>query len=314
MKKILFVAMAATMFAACTQNEELENAVSNKEMKFNTAVMSTTRATAITNESFKTFTLYAYYGENDAEEIIKGLDFTKTGEIWSTSDNKTFYWPGEAKVNFWGYSAVKADGNAKSESITDYNNKTFKFAVQAAPANQEDLLVANVISLDSKSGGTASISFEHALTKMSFKVIGQKTSDDFSYSVTSITISAKDTETYDLSKKAWGNTSGTTPTTFTLTNPTDKIAGTTATNVTDVLMMIPQTGATITVQYSVTAGNYTEAGLKKTFTFGEWTKGKNIAYTITLPADKITPMTIVGTVEDGDWNTSSEETLTEPAA
>lgn len=312
MKKILFVAMAATMFAACTQNEELENAVSNKEMKFNTAVMSTTRATAISNSNFSKFTLYAYYGtEGDTKEIINGEDFSKSGETWSTSDSKTFYWPGENEVNFWGYSAVKADGSTKSESITDYNNKTFKFAVQTTLDNQEDLLVADVTKIKSTTaGGTASISFKHALTKMSFKVIGQETSTDFSYNVTGIEINAKDTETYDFSTSAWQTTSSTTPTKFTLTAPAEAISGATPKDVTGFLMMIPQTGATITVTYSVTAGGYTETNLEKTFTFDDWAKGKNIAYIITLPADKITPMTIKGTAEDTGWDTSNNGTLT----
>lgn len=313
MKKILFVAMAATMFAACTQNEELENAASNKEMKFNTAVMSTTRGTAISNTTFSKFTLYAYYGtEGNTKEIIGGVDFSKTGETWSTSDSKTFYWPGENEVNFWGYSAVDADGNT-SKKITNYDetNKTFKFEVQAALDDQEDLLVADVVGIKSTTaGGTASISFKHALTKMSFKVIGQETSADFSYNVTGIEISAKATETYDFSTSDWKNTAETTATKFTLTAPAEAISGATPKDVTGFLMMIPQTGATITVTYSVTAGSYTETNLEKTFTFDDWAKGKNIAYTITLPADKITPMTIKGTAEDTGWDTPNDGNLT----
>lgn len=307
MKKILFVAMAATMFAACTQNEELENMGSNKEMKFNTAVMSTTRATAITTASFNQFTLYAYYGENDATGIINGIDFTKNSETWVASSGKTFYWPGENNVNFWGYSAVESDGQTKSDKITEYNatNKTFKFTVQTASANQEDLLVAEGIQLNSKSNnGTASIAFKHALTKMSFKIIGQETSTDYSYNVTGITINAKSTETYSLSTKAWETTTPVPASVdFTLTAPENAISGTTATNVSDVLMMIPQTGATITVSYTVTAGGYTTESLTKTFTFDAWEKGKNMVYTITLPADAIKPMVVVGEVDnESDWS------------
>lgn len=296
MKKILFVAMAATMFAACTQNEELENMGSNKEMKFNTAVMSTTRATAITNADFKKFTLYAYNGESP---IIDGVEFTKAdaGSSWGTTPAKTFYWPGENMVDFWGYSVTTTADITYSKE-----NKSFDYTVKATADTQEDVLVAKNIQINANtSTGTASIPFTHALTRMSFKAAGDKA---YTYTVSDIKVNAIPTGTYSFATSKWTAKSAETKVDYTLANPA-VINGTTAAEISSTLMMIPQTGATITIKYTVTAGDYTTDELTKAFTFDEWSEGKNMAYNIILPSDAVKEIVVEGV--PSEWPTSTTD-------
>ncbi len=302
MKKILLVAMAATMFAACTQNEELENAGSNKEMKFNTAVMSTTRAGAITNDKFTQFTLYAYTGTDNATAIIGGKSFIKTGNNWDVT-GETFYWPGTQNVEFFGYS-IETAADAVYEAATA-TAPTLAYTVNSAIASQEDLLVADKVTQNSSSATTVSIPFKHALTKMSFKIAGDADATSaFSYAITGIKVTANTKGTYEYSSSNWNATTSESKE-FTLTNPADFNGGDAAVAVNESLMMIPQTGATITINYTIsTTGVTTPIAVEKVFTFTDWAKGKNIAYTIKLPSDAIQKITVTGTFED-DWSTET---------
>lgn len=298
MKKILLMAMAATMFAACTQNEEFENAGSNKEMRFNTAVMSTTRATAIANANFDKFTLYA---QSPTTTIIDGVLFTKDTDSWINELSKTYYWPGTDAVDFWGYSVT-----TMNDIKTNYNKETksFDYTVKATADAQEDVLVADNKSFSS-TDGTASIPFFHALTRMSFKVVGDNT---YTYNVSNITVNATAAGTYDFATKVWTAKTADAKVDYTLTSPAAAVAGTTPSDITSTLMMIPQKDATITVEYTVTAGDYTTPTITKSFTFDEWTKGRNVAYTITLPADGVKEMVVEGV--PNEWPTATDGNLT----
>lgn len=297
MKKILLVAMAATMFAACTQNEELENAGSNKEMKFNTAVMSTTRATATSNSTFKEFKLYAYFGEKNANAIINGKVFTKNTENnkWA-SGQEIFYWPGTENVSFYGYSP-------STLTCTGAEAPTLAYTVDADASKQIDLLVTSPKSQNS-TGGSVALSFTHALTRMAFQVSG--TNSDVTYKITSITINAKSVGNYTFGT---GWDAGTTPIDYTVaTNVSDIVGDAAATPVGETLMMLPQQGAKITIAYKYSTTSTGEiSATPKSFNIN-WEAGKNLLYTIALDGPSV--MDISGEVLEGDWNTASSGTLT----
>lgn len=307
MKKILFVAMAATMFVACTQNEELENAGSNKEMRFNTAVMSTTRAGAITNELFTQFTLYAYTGADNATAIIGGKTFQKSGNAWGVT-GETFYWPGTQNVEFFGYS-IETAADAVYDATTA-TAPTLAYTVNGTIASQEDLLIAEKVTKNSAAdGATVSIPFKHALTKMSFKIAGDDNATSaFSYAITGIKVTANTKGTYEYSSSDWNATTSESKD-FTLTKPSDFKGGDAAVAVSEALMMIPQAGATITINYTIsTLGLTNPIAVEKAFTFTDWAKGKNIAYTIKLPSNAIQKITVTGTFED-EWLTETPGTM-----
>lgn len=280
MKKILFVAMAATMFAACTQNEELENMGSNKEMKFNTAVMSTTKATVTTSSLFNKFKLYAYTGNDDANTIINGEIFNgSSSNVWTpeTADAK-FYWPGTDNVNFYGYSVA-----TMGDAIFTKTGTSLSYTVKDNIAQQEDLLVAKEATTKTADGSVA-LSFTHALTKMSFKVKGEG-ANTLSYNVSSITVEALPTGNYNYADGTWA-ASGTAKT-YSISNATTLSGGETEaiseTNGDATLMLIPQSGAKIKVAYTLTNGGITIPTTDKEFTIpAAWTAGQNISYLITL--------------------------------
>lgn len=318
MKKILFVAMAATMFAACTQNEELENAASNKEMKFNTAVMSTTRATATTSANFKTFKLYAYTGANNATTIIDGITFSSdNGTTWAPSDNNKFYWPGAETVSFYGYSVDGMD-----VMTFDKSTNSISYEVATAVSDQKDLLVAAPADASANSNnGTVLLSFEHALTKIAFKVQGEGTSD-LAYTVSKIAIEALPKGTYKYGEGNGWTTTGT-KTTYTIEESTTMNGGDAAkaiegTGGNATLMLIPQGGAKITVTYSIKKGDtIVLPETPKEFTITEsWKPGQNLSYLIKLDGAKEIAVTasLAKTWDKApDTDTTLTETPTEPA-
>lgn len=297
MKKILLVALAAATMVGCTQNEEIENAAQSKEMKFGTAVMKTTRAGMITNAEFKNFNLYAVSG---TEAIIDDVAFTKTGQDWAAFENAKFYWPNDEVVDFYGYSA---------ETIGDVDftkaTPSLTYTVKTVLANQEDLLVASLSTKQSDNvDGKINIPFTHALSKMSIKIKGNDI-PAVSYDVKGVTISAKAEGTYTYgTTPAW--TSSATATEYTLPNPSTVTE--TATAFASNLMMLPQTGATITVKYTYEVSGSISAEQTKTLNFPEWKIGSNTAYTLTLDGAK--EIVITGSV-DSEWDTESDGTVTE---
>ena len=188
MKKILLVALAAAAMVGCSQNEEFDNATTTqkKAMKFNTAVMNTTRGTVITSTNFKEFNLYAYQG---ATEIIGGTKFTGPG-TW-TAAGAVFYWPGEQDVNFYGYAGSVTYNSNSAAPTLDYEVKT-------TIADQEDVLVSKLTAKSTTNDGKVALSFSHALAKISFKVKGEGTSD-VEYKVQSIKVNAFPSGTYTYS-------------------------------------------------------------------------------------------------------------------
>lgn len=297
MKKILLVALAAATMVGCAQNEEIENAATSKEMKFGTAVMKTTRAGVITNTGFKNFNLYAV---NGTEVIIDDKGFTKTDQTWEADGGLKFYWPNDENVSFYGYSA-ETIGNVTFAKATP----SLTYTVNTVLADQEDLLVASLTTKQSaNAGGKIDIPFTHALSKMSIKIKGNDASA-VTYAVTGVTINAKAEGTYTYgATPAW--TSSATAMDYTLTAPSSVTE--TAVAFASDLMMLPQTGATITVKYTYAVSGSTSIEQTKTLNFPAWEIGSNTAYTLTLDGAK--EIVITGSV-GAEWDGEDDGTLTE---
>lgn len=299
MKKILLVALAAAAMVSCSQNEEFENATQKKEMKFNTAVMTTTRAGVITSTNFEKFKLYAYTGSTPTE-LINGTEFTKTGQIWGAGSTK-FYWPGTQTVSFYGYSAeTMADVTYAANS----GAPTFNYTVKTDASAQEDLLVAKKEST-ATADGSISIPFTHALAKMSFKVKGE--GENISYSVKSIKINAHAAGTYAYAT-GWAAPTDTKVDFTVSSTETSVTGGVTAKSIGGTFMMIPQADATLTVEYEYIVSGVTVPVDAKTYTL-TWAAASNTSYVITLDGAK--EMTISGQLAS-DWDTPPTDTDTTP--
>lgn len=297
MKKILLMALAAATMVGCAQNEEIENAAKSKEMKFSTAVMRTTRAGVMDNAGFEKFKLYAVSG---AEVIIDDVAFTRVGQDWTAFENAKFYWPNDENVSFYGYSA---------ETIGDVTfakeTPALTYTVKTTLVEQEDLLVASLTTKQSdNTDGKINMPFTHALSKMSIKIKGNDASA-VTYAVTGVTINAKAEGTYTYgATPAW--TSSATAIAYTLTAPSS-VTGTAVAFASD-LMMLPQTGATITVKYTYAVSGSTSIEQTKTLNFPAWEIGSNTAYTLTLDGAK--EIVITGSV-NAEWGGENDGTLTE---
>lgn len=199
MKRILFVACAATLFAAGCQKTEIINPVGGEVMTFTTGLNKLTKAsgedpdadsTGTDNLKAQDFRVWAYYVEADehtgavANALYDGMGnspvtYSVDGgeDKWST--DKQYYWPGQGKeLRFFAVSADAAThgtaGKVEEGKVTINDDRTTltitDFVVNHNEPNT-DLMVADFIK---KSQGTTAaeksvnLVFRHALSKVEF--------------------------------------------------------------------------------------------------------------------------------------------------
>lgn len=323
MKKILFAALAALAITSCSQNEEIDAPAQKAEIKFNTAVSKALRANTTINANFTQFKAYAYSNSEDFKDatssfnsLINGEKFEKNGENWAVTD-KTFYWPKTDKVSFFAYSLTTDNATWKAPTIATPNAAPqLTYTVATTAATQEDLLVSEKMNQTSTTSAT-NLVFQHALTKIGFKIKG--TGKNVTYTVTELSVTAKDKGTYTYKADAtnpsnilgsWQVASDATSQTYTLLTsaPDDDITiavtetesineslitpNTADNNSTkSILMLIPQelTNVSINIKYKaeITDGgelyDLTATGETLKFpTSNSWDAGKALVYTLVL--------------------------------
>ena len=144
MKRILFVALAATLLAAGCQKTEIINSVRGDAMTFTTAMSKLTKSAGtadadekadMQNLKAQNFKVWAYYTYADAingvaagavYDGMEALDVTYAeASQWTTGQD--YYWPGEGKSldffavstsNDWAIAEVKdKDGNVTTPAV-----------------------------------------------------------------------------------------------------------------------------------------------------------------------------------------------------
>ncbi len=197
MKKILFVAISATLLAAGCQKTEIINQFGGDAISFTTGMNKLTKAsgdfadadsTGMVNLQAQDFRVWAYYVENDehtgakANELYDGMgnspvEYIKDGEKWST--NKQYYWPGQGKeLRFF---AVSADNDTHGDASDieggkvkindDRTNLTVENFVVNKDKPDTDLMVADFIKKHQGStpeDKAVNLVFRHALSKVEF--------------------------------------------------------------------------------------------------------------------------------------------------
>lgn len=205
MKKIFFVAIAATLLAAgCQKTEVLNqvNPVDGSAMTFAPNMGKLTKAPTAegageTNLSEQDFRLWAYYvaadpnkgtAANDVYDKMHNIIVSDNNEGWKST--KTHFWPGKGK--YLKFFAISADastyGTGEGPEVTDSkvtvdpqsNTMTVKeFAVNPA-APDTDLMVADYVEAKQKENdgetNTVKFKFNHALTKVQFSFRNTETS------------------------------------------------------------------------------------------------------------------------------------------
>ena len=200
MKKIFFVAIAATLLAAgCQKTEVLNqvNPVDGTSMTFAPNMGKLTKAAesaGMENLQSQNFRLWAYYVAADpnrgaeANSIYDGMEniaVTYGTEGWSTSP--VHFWPGKGKqLKFFAVSADLDTYGAENSKSTDAENGT-KVSITADEnggtltvtdfvvsntAPDVDLMIADYATGQQKNGTEGSndvnLKFRHALAKVEF--------------------------------------------------------------------------------------------------------------------------------------------------
>ena len=207
MKKILFVAVSATLLAASCQKTEIINQVSGDAMTFTTAMSKLTKAagTADANQTnglinlqaqdFKVWTYKAFTDEVNVDapgqvyDEMEALDVTY-GTQWTTT--KDYYWPGTNKsldffavsTKLWPVAEVKDEtGNVTTPAVAgvtvgiegaglEIGNRKLTvsgYTVDASNPN-DDLMVAEFVRQhQGMNDKKVNLHFNHALAKVQFR-------------------------------------------------------------------------------------------------------------------------------------------------
>lgn len=304
MKKILFLAMAAVAMVSCSQNEEIENAGQQAEIKFGTVVKASTKAAVVTDLTASDGFKVSAYNTKDNKDTESGAALPTTEFIndklvsystgtWSI-DGGPYYWPLNDFVQFFAYAN---DANATNYAVAaDATAPTVDYAVAATAAAQKDFVVAKLLG-QKKATTAVTLPFTHALTQVNFSVKAKNAA--LKYVVTNVGISGLYSKgTYAFADGAWTNTgtadaSYTYPISATAADVTVTGADAKKLDTTNgALMLMPQkmsADTKITISYNVYNGdtqidkveNSEVSLVGKT----DWVAGTNIRYTLELASE-----------------------------
>lgn len=307
MKKILFAALAALAITSCTQNEidGIDNGKNEKNLiNFNSIVKKGSRAAIVELSNLQENGFYAYAYNTGSEDagtgelttvIMNKEKMTYTDPSWNSENNH--YWPATEKLQFFAFYAPKTTSIVLNNTATNKYPEIKDYAIATTAANQEDLLVANVLNATKAKNSTVTFAFTHALTQVNFSAKPKEFKTGLTYTITSMTIKDvvnKGTYNYGNTPKWTPSTVSEDKSTYTIFTGSQDISTADAVNLnTEAFMLLPQVcNATILVTYTVTDADGqtlytgTDKSVKTNMT---WEPNKNIRYTIEL-TDDITPL------------------------
>lgn len=195
MKKILFVALGATLLAVGCQKTEIINRVGDRigftsEMGKLTKSVGTATANGEGEDNLKAqdFNIWAYYVADDANttaddtnkpyDAIEGIKVeyaTPTDDATGWSTNVDYYWPGKGKeLKFFAVSGI--DKSKVTVNPTDNTVTVTGFVVDPDNANV-DLMVADYVQQDQEDSKRVVMNFRHALSKIQFRFHTTSTSE-----------------------------------------------------------------------------------------------------------------------------------------
>ena len=323
----LIIALA---MISCTQNEMLQDTSDSNLIGFGTYAGQSTKAnssyyvknnTLIDGTSFgvMAYKHSDYWSGSDADF---GTKFMEDVEVSVSGSGQTFdsspkkYWPIKSKLSFLAYYP-------KNNADVTFNNNantypTIDFTVQAAAADQVDLMYAPLVANKTKddNGGSVNLSFKHALTRLKFEAKRDGAeSDNVAIKIKSVTVkdaASKGTFTFAETSDIWSGQGTTTD--FPLANYTGTFLGTTPAPVTtaaddNTLLMIPQPNDDVKIEVKYTQDDRDSTATLALAGTEAWTANKSILYTLTI--DPGTAVTFTATV--GEWGKDTNIELTEPA-
>ena len=209
MKKILFVAVCATLLAAGCQKTEILNQVAGEALTFSTHMGKLTKAsdadsTGVWNLHEQDFKVWAFKAYTDAVngdepgqvyDNITAIDVTSTdGQTWGTTTE--YYWPGVNKeLDFfavstgstWGDTGVSVDIEGEGVAVGGRKLTVNNYTVDNTNPN-DDLMVAEFVRQhQGMNEKNVKLHFKHALAKVQFKFFTTAKAEDV-VSVNSLTV------------------------------------------------------------------------------------------------------------------------------
>lgn len=320
-KKLLLglLAAAAVSFTACQKNEVISEMPQDNAIGFGTYVGrdAQTKATvtdlaAMKHKDYSGFGVFAYFtGADDYSTPIATEPKFMCNQLvkyvasaWEYSPLK--YWPGGGqKISFFAYAPYVSTAGAIITALPDANtggDPTIGFAVPESVSDQIDLLYAAPVK-DATSGEVAFV-FNHALTRIGFKVKTART--DYRVNISSITLTGdfNTVGTLNLNTGAWSGENSETASdsyvlNFTTATNINYTVGT-AINATEGYVMTIPTDFTLsnlsvsvsyTYEYEVSSRVWATAvsDTKSGTVAVNFEKGK--AYTLVMTLDPLTPIT-----------------------
>lgn len=332
MKKSYFLmAAAATMFAACSQSDVLNEVQVQDEAQaigFSTYSNKATRSIDATNleDYHETFGVWAFktYGGNETAVMPHyQVNEPTSGDTWvyaGVGSQELKYWDKRASYTFCAYapyaSGVAIDGTSKVISIPNGQyaanenlQKTFDETLNTNDFTgvggnvdnaSTDWMVADVISRGVKENGLVVENFRHTMAKL---IVCFKTEDDFAHEITLNSVSVNNVR---------GTGSYNSATGWTATGAAKSISGATGTIVKNKTfysmeyLLIPSNDApNFSVNYTINGDTY---DVKSEAITGINRFDANTVYTltVTISAD---PIEFDATVVDWQYKASGSVTI-----
>lgn len=174
-KSILLLAVAAS-FAACTQNEEINDAISQQEIKFDQVLNKTTKAEIVDEAALASEGGFAVFGYKSTDAfasnkttVFDNVNVFSENGAWKYTDKK--YWDKTATYNFYAI--------APYESSATYSLNDGKFTVDGVASGlataSEDYVIDRTPAEECGISGagtpsTVGFEFHHIMAKLSFAV------------------------------------------------------------------------------------------------------------------------------------------------
>ena len=208
MKKVLFVAIIATLIAVGCEKTEIINPNLGTEILFSPELGKLTKAegdpTTLQNQGFKVTAIMAYDDPNTSDSEIGGIydNINNTSFVynqttgWAPSapegqDPQQYWWPGENKdLVFLAISSAKEtvipsitiDPN-NGKSMQPYTISGFEVDAPGAEANPDnDLMIADAVHQNQgENNKVVDLKFRHALSKVQFLFVtnGQNVQNEY---------------------------------------------------------------------------------------------------------------------------------------
>jgi hypothetical protein len=174
-KKLFFFAIAGLGLAACS-NDEVVEMNENNAISFRTIVSGTTRAADIDagdgTNGLQTlgFTVFANVGSSETNYFPETA-FTYSDGAYTSATK--YYWPSAGNLDFFAYQYSQSTNNTVTHTA---RTKTFTVTPSSTAANQTDLVVAFTEGKNkaTNSAGVA-INFRHAESKVTIKLKNSST-------------------------------------------------------------------------------------------------------------------------------------------